>query len=519
MNAAAVAGSRMHTLLIRTAGVISCIVVAVAISVLYGWQFNVETLKRISPVFVAMNPMTAIDFILASFALLLLISGRRSFYPIAKVFAILVAVTGLLKILSFFSGFNVGIDKWLFPSKLPGEVTGNAANRMAPNTALGFLFLGVVLALPLFDKKKLGNMANYLALMVFVISMFSIVGYIYNLREFYGIMHYIPMALHTAICFLLLSLAVLLANSDKGFMQTFTSPYYGGRIARLLIPFSIIIPVLLGYIRLSTGWRSFHSTEFGVSLLITGIIVIFYFMVWYVAVRFNKVDIARTDAEEKLSVFNAELEALVTERTREIQRNEKKFHDIIDNTRDLIWSVDRELNLVYANNSYADALFFITGKRPVIGEHIVWESFGLENKDKFEAAFAEAFSGKTFIAEDKMMIQGAPYFGETRFTPIYNEHGAIQSVSCVTRDATDRHKAMRRIQMQNDRLKEIAWLQSHKVRSQVTTILGLSQFINKDLIHDPELNKVLDGIQLAAQQLDEVIKEVNRLTKDISYDQ
>ncbi|OJW83391.1 MAG: hypothetical protein BGO69_00415 [Bacteroidetes bacterium 46-16] len=515
MSAAAQFGSRMHGLLIATARLISFIVIGIALAVLYGWQFDVESLKRISPVFVAMNPLTALTFIFSATALLLMLSGKRALYLPAKIMALLIAIIGILKLLAITSVYNLGIDSWLYPSKLSGEVNGNAANRMAPNTALGFFLLGMLLSLPLFEKRRSGNLANYLALMVCAFSMFSAVGYIYNLREFYGIQHYIPMALHTAVCFLLISLAILLANSDKGFMQTFTSHYYGGRIARLLIPCTILIPILLGYIRRSTGWQYYHSTEFGVSLLITGIIIVFYFMVWYVAVRFNKIDIARTDAEEKLSRFNAELETQVKERTQEIVRNEKRFHALIDNTRDLIWSVDRHLNLVYANNSYSDSLFFITGKRPLIGAPLVWESFGLENRSKFEAAFDAAFSGKTFIAEDKMMIQGSPYFGETRFTPIHDDSGHIDSISCVTRDATDRHKAMRRIQMQNDQLKEIAWLQSHKVRSQVTTILGLSQFIDKDLINDPELNKVLEGIQQAAQELDVVIKEVNRLTKDI----
>ena len=55
--------------------------------------------------------------------------------------------------------------------------------------------------------------------------------------------------------------------------------------------------------------------------------------------------------------------------------------------------------------------------------------------------------------------------------------------------------------MQNQQLKKIAWLQSQKIRSHVSTLLGLSQFVNLTLITDPDLNEVLQGIQTTAKHL------------------
>ncbi len=47
----------------------------VAVLVLIGWIFNLETLKRIAPGFVAMNPMTAVAFIFNGRSLWLWRSG------------------------------------------------------------------------------------------------------------------------------------------------------------------------------------------------------------------------------------------------------------------------------------------------------------------------------------------------------------------------------------------------------------------------------------------------------------
>jgi two-component system sensor histidine kinase/response regulator len=91
-----------------------------------------------------------------------------------------------------------------------------------------------------------------------------------------------------------------------------------------------------------------------------------------------------------------------------------------------------------------------------------------------------------------------------------NNLDRIRKTSTERAEAIEIHMA--EIQQQNERLKEISWLQSHRVRSQVATILGLSQFINQENVEDPDLNRVIGGIKEAARDLDDVIKEINKLT-------
>lgn len=66
--------------------------------------------------------------------------------------------------------------------------------------------------------------------------------------------------------------------------------------------------------------------------------------------------------------------------------------------------------------------------------------------------------------------------------------------------------------MQSRTLEDIAWLQSHKMRSPVATIMGLIQLFNSENINDPINIKILEGIKEAAGNLDEVIKEINSKT-------
>ncbi len=64
------------------------------------------------------------------------------------------------------------------------------------------------------------------------------------------------------------------------------------------------------------------------------------------------------------------------------------------------------------------------------------------------------------------------------------------------------------IEIQNEKLREIAWIQSHKVRSPLATILGLADLLSEDL-PDTEFKEALHGLRLTAQKLDLVIRETS----------
>jgi predicted transcriptional regulator len=73
-----------------------------------------------------------------------------------------------------------------------------------------------------------------------------------------------------------------------------------------------------------------------------------------------------------------------------------------------------------------------------------------------------------------------------------------------------------KINEQNERLKDIAWVQSHKVRAHVATILGLADLINTAQPNDAANAEVLNGIKTAAGNLDEVIRDINTMTEKVA---
>lgn len=96
---------------------------------------------------------------------------------------------------------------------------------------------------------------------------------------------------------------------------------------------------------------------------------------------------------------------------------------------------------------------------------------------------------------------------------ILTESGLISVVKGTIQDVTEQRLYLQKIQSQNQRLKDIAWIQSHKVRAPVASILGLIQLFNKEELNDPINLQVLDGLNDAVNTLDEVIKEINSKTE------
>lgn len=96
---------------------------------------------------------------------------------------------------------------------------------------------------------------------------------------------------------------------------------------------------------------------------------------------------------------------------------------------------------------------------------------------------------------------------------ILSPSGAITAVKGTIQDVTEQRLYMQKVQSQNQQLKDIAWIQSHKVRAPVASILGLIQLFNTDHPEDPINTEVLQGVSEAANMLDEVIKEINAKTQ------
>jgi PAS domain S-box-containing protein len=104
-----------------------------------------------------------------------------------------------------------------------------------------------------------------------------------------------------------------------------------------------------------------------------------------------------------------------------------------------------------------------------------------------------------------------------RYAPIYDKSQNIIGVSLNSIDISKIKEAEERIAQQNEVLRLIAWKQSHQVRRPVANILGLIQLIKDDFEKESSfLQDYLNYLEQSTEDLDEIIKEIVRLSNDIT---
>lgn len=202
----------------------SAAVILVGLATLLGWWLDIEGLKRGVGEGVAMNPATALSFILAGVSLWLLRAEpvRPRTRRIGAALAAAVALIALLRLGGYLFGSEVGIDQVLFRERLADAVAGRPS-RMAPNTALCFLLIGAALLLLDVETLRRRRPAQLLSLAAALVALLALLGYAYSAASLIDAASVIPMAFNTAAAFLVLSAGVLAARPGRGLLAALAS--------------------------------------------------------------------------------------------------------------------------------------------------------------------------------------------------------------------------------------------------------------------------------------------------------
>jgi PAS domain S-box-containing protein len=195
--------------------------------------------------------------------------------------------------------------------------------------------------------------------------------------------------------------------------------------------------------------------------------------------------------------------------------HEKNLHALINNTEDLIWSVDTNYRLLTANAAYLKQIKEFTGDDLQIGDDITQTNTHEQYKQMWKAYLDRAFAGERFKTVDEYNIGGQSIYCEISFNPIIDDEGTVIGVSCYSADITDRLNHLLQIELQNRQLKEIAHIQSHQVRGPVATIMGLRELLNTNDPCDPTNGDIIKGIHETAELLDTMIRDIDKRTQAV----
>ena len=125
---------------------------------------------------------------------------------------------------------------------------------------------------------------------------------------------------------------------------------------------------------------------------------------------------------------------------RTLRESERKLHSLIDNTEDLVCSVDTEGRLIVANSAMRRAFRERYGREPVPGESL-FATAPADHQEGWKRNLEKAFSGQRVKYEDTHVRGGRTLVTDLSFNPVFGEDGQPLGLTLFGRDITERKES------------------------------------------------------------------------------
>jgi PAS domain S-box-containing protein len=189
-----------------------------------------------------------------------------------------------------------------------------------------------------------------------------------------------------------------------------------------------------------------------------------------------------------------------------LKESEEKYRSLVESSDAMIGMIDKDGTFIFVNDRRAE--FYNLPKSEIIGKNIR-EFYSQDEGDLFMEDIQVVFSeGKKIVfKESTVMMHGKEFWLSINALPVLNAEGKVYAAMFSSIDITNIKKSEEMLRKQNEELKEIAFLQSHIIRSPVTNIQALLH-----LVHTQELSQInktyFDLMKEAADNLDDIIREI-----------
>jgi PAS domain S-box-containing protein len=265
-----------------------------------GWPFGVAVLRSLFPGHAPMHPAAGLALALLGGALYLTPSGpHRTGLHLGRLAAIAGGLIGLLKLLQYFTGWDPGIDaicRAIQPQAGPATRLG----QISVPTAVGVLLVGIAALVLGWHHRAVQAVTHALALTVGMIALFALTDHAYSASLEPALALLRPMAVPTALALMALSVGLVAALPEYGLAGLLRSSTTAGWLARRLLPVVLLVPVLLGWLRLWGERAGWYDTESGTALMVAVIVLVLGAFAWRSFAWLSRSEAERQRIEEAL---------------------------------------------------------------------------------------------------------------------------------------------------------------------------------------------------------------------------
>lgn len=266
---------------------------------LIGWLFDIPRLTGIIPGFSTMKPNTAVGVVLAASSVMLMQKNQEPLNRIGRVLGGFVLVLGAITLAQFPGDRDFGIDSWV-ARVATAEPLNPYPARMSPVTAFCFMAIGVSLLLIDGRKHAIRACSEVAASLALLAATLGLAGYAYGATGLYRISGFGSLSINTALVFLALGAGTLYARPEQGLVSLLIRDTGGSVLARRLLPAALVIPLLLGWLRVKGEQEGHYGLPYGTAMLVSALTVIFVILIWRTATSMDRTDLESRMANEAL---------------------------------------------------------------------------------------------------------------------------------------------------------------------------------------------------------------------------
>jgi signal transduction histidine kinase/CheY-like chemotaxis protein len=264
---------------------------------LAGWILSIRSLTDWNDDGISMFPNTAACLVGGGAALLALGFAPKSRVSvgIARAVAIGIALVGGLTLIEHLTDINLGIDT-LISDQPWGQRASTSLMRMGPPASVSFLLLGAAIWLITLGSES-RRFGGELALLVLGIASLSLVGYWFGADQLFGIARITGIAAQTSLSLAALSMGLMMLAPDHGIVAALGRDDAGGTVLRRLIVPVIVIPLIVGWVRLTGQQAGYFDLPFGTAIRTVTEIILLLGLLWWTATGISELSREAREAQ------------------------------------------------------------------------------------------------------------------------------------------------------------------------------------------------------------------------------
>jgi signal transduction histidine kinase/ActR/RegA family two-component response regulator len=265
-----------------------------------GWATDLPRLTDWIGDGISIQPNATIAAICSGAAILLLEHGHRR---IAALGGVLIAAIGGSVLYQYVSGADLHIDTLLMFGHEWGRRGVSFPGRMGPPGATSWTIIGfacIIVSLFPVSWTRVRSLVPIMASLTAGIAFLSLIGYLYGADILYSIPMATVIALQTSTFILAVSLGLMLAVPEHGAVRLLTEAGPAGVLVRRILPALIVVPVVLGLVRLAGEQAGWYDLAFGTASRTLAEIALLLTLLWWTASAISRQSRAREHAEDGL---------------------------------------------------------------------------------------------------------------------------------------------------------------------------------------------------------------------------